>query len=409
MRSKQFLLMMVCGTGLFCFAGTDYMKSIDDAEVVSVDGESAKFPVQDVVNFFSGFKPKKIRFDQEWGSVVPLAIDPDSVIVKQNDVRLKKNKDYIVDPVYGTMAFCSSTADTSTPVQLSYAYSLKRLDSLVRDVNGKEYVIKGVSELADPKPPELAEGETRIENIFVDSHKKGTERQIFPVTNEPVITQTTTGKIPRTMEKIESGKPVRIVFWGDSVTVGGDASIPERRFTGVTEKLLKQKFPQAAFKFDVIAVSGSGTVFWLFPEIAKHPTQQAECNFNRIIDVKPDLVVIEFVNDDYLNGELFYQQYDRILEEMKKIGSEIIFVAPHLTWPGKLGISDLRAADPRPYTALLKKFAADNNCALADVSGLWSQTWKWGIPYVTYLKNGVNHPDDRGHAMIAEEIVKCFE
>jgi lysophospholipase L1-like esterase len=173
--------------------------------------------------------------------------------------------------------------------------------------------------------------------------------------------------------------------------------------------LINEKFPKSDISYEVIAVGGSGSVHWLFPEINSHPTRQDQCDFNRIINADPDLVIIEFVNDDYLTGKQFDTQYNRILDKMKKLNAEIIFVTPHLTWPGKLGISDLRASDPRPYTTLLKQFAADNNCALADASGGWSQTWKRGIPYVTYLKNGINHPDDRGHALIADEIAECFE
>jgi len=35
--------------------------------------------------------------------------------------------------------------------------------------------------------------------------------------------------------------------------------------------------------------------------------------------------------------------------------------------------------------------------------------WKEGIPYVTLLHNTINHPDDRGHRLFAEELWKCFE
>ncbi|MCF7818807.1 MAG: hypothetical protein K9M54_13100 [Kiritimatiellales bacterium] len=386
------------------------MNKIDDAEMILVEGESAKLPVQETIGPFSGYRPKQIRFDQQWGSVVPRSMDINSLVITQDGVQLQRDTDYLVEPDYTTIALLPGTsADKEKPVVLNYRYSLKRLDSLVRGPDGKEYIKKGVSRLANPEPPELAEGEVRIENVYIDSNQKGPEARIFLVTDEPIVTETTAGKIPRTLKKLKSGNLVKIVFWGDSVTVGGDASFEELRFANVAQRLINEKFPKAEISYDVIAVGGSGSVHWLFPEITQHATAQDQCDFSRVINAQPDLVIIEFVNDDYLSGAQFYKQYNRILAEMKKLDAEVIFVAPHLTWPGKLGISDVCDPDPRPYTKLLKQFAADNSCGLADASGRWSQTWKQGIPYPTYLKNGINHPDDRGHDMMASEIIRCFE
>ena len=46
--------------------------------------------------------------------------------------------------------------------------------------------------------------------------------------------------------------------------------------------------------------------------------------------------------------------------------------------------------------------------ALADATARWEHLWKEGIPYVTLLRNGINHPDDRGHALFADELMGCF-
>lgn len=410
MTNKKLGVLILMGVSMGCFAQSSDSAKTDAAEVLVVENESATFPVMDKIRYLSGCKPKKVRFDQQWGSVVPGAMDVESIVVWQGGVKLQKDTDYIVESTYGTLAFCSSTtADVKTPVTLSYHYSLKRLDSWIRRPDGTEYLKKGISALANPQPPEIAKDEVRVENIFVDAHCRKGEGDHFPVTSDPIVTGTTKGKIPRTLKKLNRGGPVKIVFWGDSVTVGGDASTEELRFANVTQRLINEKFPAADIRYEVIAVGGSGSVHWLFPEMATHATHQDQCNFDRVINAQPDLVVIEFVNDDYLNGNGFYKQYDRILEEMKKLNAEVVFVAPHLTWPGKLGISNVRDPDPRPYTRLLKKFTADSNCALADVSSRWAQTWKQGVPYSTYLKNGINHPDDRGHAMMASEIIRCFE
>ena len=38
----------------------------------------------------------------------------------------------------------------------------------------------------------------------------------------------------------------------------------------------------------------------------------------------------------------------------------------------------------------------------------WEQLEFQGIPYETLLKNGINHPDDRGHRIFAEELMRYF-
>ena len=47
--------------------------------------------------------------------------------------------------------------------------------------------------------------------------------------------------------------------------------------------------------------------------------------------------------------------------------------------------------------------------ALADASARWEHLWQEGLPYVTLLRNGINHPDDRGHSLFSEELIKCFD
>ena len=46
--------------------------------------------------------------------------------------------------------------------------------------------------------------------------------------------------------------------------------------------------------------------------------------------------------------------------------------------------------------------------ALADAAARWGHLWKEGLPYLTLLHNTINHPDDRGHRLFAEELWKCF-
>jgi hypothetical protein len=74
-----------------------------------------------------------------------------------------------------------------------------------------------------------------------------------------------------------------------------------------------------------------------------------------------------------------------------------------------MGFKSLRETESRPYVIALKKFAQDKRLALADASARWEHLACEGIPYVILLKNSINHPDDRGHVLFAEELMKTFD
>jgi len=73
-----------------------------------------------------------------------------------------------------------------------------------------------------------------------------------------------------------------------------------------------------------------------------------------------------------------------------------------------MGFQNTREAEKRPYVLTLREFADKHNVALADASARWEHLWKEGLPYLTLLHNTINHPDDRGHRLFAEELWKCF-
>ena len=166
----------------------------------------------------------------------------------------------------------------------------------------------------------------------------------------------------------------------------------------------------------------------MWPE--KYPGR-AGCDWQRIIEAKPDLVTLEFVNDAGLSGATFEQVYDEILgrvraigasarhpelanqdemlERIQAMGAELILITPHFTKPEMMGFKTLREPERRPYVLALREYAQKRNLALADASARWEHLWKEGLPYVTLLRNGINHPDDRGHVLFADELMGCFD
>jgi len=346
------------------------------------------------------------------GPAVPHIVDPNSVILKKDGELMERGKDYGVDPIFSTIGTLpGGRLKPGDKVEVDYRYSCQRVDSLVSDQDGTQRVLQGASVVGAPKQPVLPEGVTRLANYYIAPFSNGTDAERFDVTVEPRLqpTETKMGRVPRTLAKLEAGEKVKIVCWGDSVTNGGDASSKEKSFPFQLGRLLREKFPKATIDLEVVAVGGSGTVHWLFPEIQKHPTEQEKCNWDRVVGGHPDLVVMEFVNDSYLRGEAFQKHYDEALRRVRGLNAELILVAPHFVYPEEMGFADLRGTDKRPYIQQLKDFAEKNELALADVSGAWGNLWRRGIPYLSYLKNCINHPDDEGHLLMAQEIARCFD
>jgi hypothetical protein len=73
-----------------------------------------------------------------------------------------------------------------------------------------------------------------------------------------------------------------------------------------------------------------------------------------------------------------------------------------------MGFKTVRDTDNRPYVQFLREVSRKDHLALADAAARWQHLWKEGIPYITLLNNGINHPDDRGHQIFVEELMKCF-
>ena len=327
------------------------------------------------------------------------ALDPASLVVRHGDRALALGRDYLCDSTWAALRLGPEASITSADeVSVDYRYSLRRIDSLVRTADGRETIVEGQDARVMAKPPELAEGQTRLANIYADLHCNGRDAAILPISETAGQAKTATvgGRLPKAMAKIKAGRPVTIVCWGDSVTNGGDASAGNR-FTEVFAKLLGAKFPGAPITVRVVAIGGSSSPQWL--------QGRYRTSFERIVDAKPDVVAVEFVNDYYGHGDpiKFRTTYDEMLKRFRAMGTETILITPHFVW----GIP--REKDSRAYVGHLKAFAEEHELGIADASARWEHLWKEGIPYITYLANNFNHPDDRGHRLFAEELIKCFE
>jgi hypothetical protein len=67
-----------------------------------------------------------------------------------------------------------------------------------------------------------------------------------------------------------------------------------------------------------------------------------------------------------------------------------------------------RGGETRSGVAVLQSVAREKGAGVADASRRWAHLEAEGIPYITLLANGINHPDNRGHEMFARELLTFF-
>ena len=389
--------------------------AISPATMQRTENESLMLSPKEPKSFHSGTKLAALN---AWDTNAANALDASSLVIRKEKEgpALILGKDYLVSPEFGMVGLApGSPVKPEETVYATYSYGLQRVDSIVQNKQGILSVVTGTPHISVPRPPEIVPGMKRLLNVYVRACVGKIERpDLFPVmeTAASAKTDSKPGRIPQTLAKIRRGKPVTIVCWGDSVTAGGNASKPEMRYVNQFARMLKAKFPKAAIDVQNISVGGSGSPQWLrlppFEDYGQKP-EGRDTDFERVLAAKPDLVTIEFVNDCGLQQEHWENCYKTILKRLRPLGTEVILITPHFTMLPMMGTVDIRTEERRPYVAFLHAFAERENVGLADASSRWAHLWKEGIPYMTELHNTINHPDDRGHTMFAEELMKCFE
>ncbi len=331
------------------------------------------------------------------GSFVPgsLRIEP-----RGGGTPFVEGKDYSLDTQWGAFAIKDGGGlKPDDRVRVRYSYSLRRVDAVAVDSRGGISYLRGTPSADCPEPP-VAPANSRI---LATIYRPFNARDVHPA-QVYAIRQTTAPALDpadvrphRTIARLRSGDPVTIVCWGDSVTCGGESSTPDKAYVPLFEKRLRERFPNARLRVINAGIGGTSTA------------NRLAAFQQEVLDHKPDLVTLEFVNDMGLPLDVLQRIYTEILQRLKAAGAEWILITPHFTMPEWMGLPNGRGPDGRPAVAFLRQFAREHRIPLADTSRRWELLELQGIPYETLLRNGINHPEDRGHAIFVEALMPLME
>jgi len=384
---------------------------IRPTDIVQVEAEETLLSKKKPEGFFSGtmLRGPKTGSIGAFGSLIPGSL----VIKDAAGQRLIEMEDYLVSTPFALIGIGPRSRVTpATKVYASYAYYTQRIDSVVVDRSGAVSVVEGQAQLYSPPIPAAPVGSVTIANVYRPF--RGTELtagDVFPIKASAVQVATATrgGLIPRTMAKIAAGKPVKVVCWGDSITVGGDVK-PEEAWANRLQVELRARFPQAQLTFANHSIGGTKSAQWLangnYPGL---PKQNAEkCRFDLVLEEKPDLVVMEFLNDVVFPEDVLASTYAAIHEELNRRGIEWIIVTPSLKIPDNYDLAEMKDETPRLLDLFLLRFASSHGYPVADAAARWRHFHREGTPFFALFNNAYNHPNALGHGLFVDEILKCF-
>lgn len=341
-----------------------------------------------------------------FGATLP-CLEQGSIVIKEKPgnggLIYEKGKDWRADETWGRVGrIPEGRIRAGQTVYIDYHMLPLRVDTICISPSGRVSVNQGDSQKLCPSIPAADYGSLALCHIFLDyGCQKITDKEIYPI-GEPYpspdadFLNAQRARVAGTRQKLEKGEDVTIVAWGDSVTAGGDASHPELRFCEAFAQALRFKYPNARIK-----LINAGRGGW-------NSNMSLPLFEDDVLKYKPDLVTMEFVNDMGMGEPGLRKNWFEAIDRVRAIGGEAVIVTPHFVLPMWMKFPGNGTAETRSNVEALRKIAEEKQVALADASKRWEHLAIEGVPYLVHLRNGINHPDDFGHALFVEELMRLF-
>ena len=195
----------------------------------------------------------------------------------------------------------------------------------------------------------------------------------------------------KTLTDLRNGCDVTVVAFGDSITAGYAV---RRGFPTFWKEMLVQKYPGVRIELINSGISGDTTMDGL-----------ARLDW-AVLSYEPDLVTINFGINDCVYG-LGVEEFEANLVEMiRRIrsgpASEILLLSSQ---PLETPPYDWLVLD---YYQAIEHVAKEVDVGFVDVYGAWMDRVKTGTPLNSLIIPGLDHPNEAGYRIIAEELMKLF-
>ncbi len=192
-------------------------------------------------------------------------------------------------------------------------------------------------------------------------------------------------------------RTINVVFHGHSVPAGyfktPQVNTPGA-YPNLVLKKLKAIYPFAVINVIVTAIGGENSV------------QGAERFEADVLNHKPDLILIDYgLNDRGCGLEKAYIAWNQMVKSAIDRGIKVILLTPS---PDQ----SVNYADPenelKKHAEQIRKIAAENQAGLVDSYHAFEFLYPDKEKLSKYMAQ-VNHPNELGHELIANELMKWFQ
>ena len=192
-------------------------------------------------------------------------------------------------------------------------------------------------------------------------------------------------------------RTVNIVFHGHSVPAGyfrTPVVNTLEAYPYLVLKELKTKYPLAVINIINTSIGGENSV------------EGAKRFETEVLNHKPDILFIDYaLNDRSIGLEKAKEAWESMISKAIKNNIKVILLTPspdqrvNILEPGN---------ELEKHTVQIRKMAETFGVGLIDTYELYHKIAVSGGNIADYMSQ-VNHPNEKGHAMIAKEIVKYFK
>lgn len=285
--------------------------------------------------------------------------------------------------------------------ETDYLYSGNRIalsfDSRIPSMEDDEYMQNG--KLYFSEGPDISNRQVAVTYTHSD-------------TGEWIMPRLQTSKFPETMEKLENGEELRVVFYGDSITVGANASgfvgcgPYAESYPQMVTSYMKRRFPDSGVVYINTAVGGVDSNW-----AANRPgpadfieSGEGDHFERRVIGQRPDLLFIAFGMNDVGTPENYKDNIRSMIERVRASNSEVEIML----------VSTMNANPDTPYynkdygayqSALIELSEEFERVGVSTVYNSALSVYTMGKRFRDCTGNNANHPNDFMMRIYAQTIL----
>jgi lysophospholipase L1-like esterase len=352
---------------------------------------------------------------------------PGSLVVTLADspkTKLAEKTDYLLDGDWATVGAVASSTASGSLWHFAYEYTLSRLDLIEKTADGKVVVKAGRADASEPLLPEPSPGATPLAGVYLPPNTTtlaATNVNLIDPAYNGVPPVSRAKKLQPVREKLKAGRPVTIVFFGDSITAQTPKDMRDGRgsFVDRFAKYLETAYPQGKVIVTPTAKpvkAQDREIVVVKAGVGGNDTAAALKRMDKdVLGHGADVVVVMFgVNDENRDGatgkndvppEQYRANLETMVEKIRGTGAEPVLMTTsmkNLGWKHTVGNLD-------EYAAAARLVAKERQACLVDNFAAWQNIPKRGYNYMIYLDTCINHPDDLGHELFFQGLKAAFE